>query len=224
MYYLSKLMGLAPMSLAYTHDKQVRVAVTLKTSVPLVLYTVLLIIGIAAALCFVLMFYRFDTLPFGTEQTNQVLVSEFVVSGITCVVSLSIGLTRIRKEMDSLLHKVSLIETFLRTKKYILRSNEICMWMQVTSLVFVLFIVYANDFVCVNYDINIGLPATILYFCNFIRSVTIMQFVNLVTLLKQKFQILNSYLGSAENPNQRRTDNNLWETLLKITGFRIEEK
>ena len=37
MYYLSKLMGLAPISLAYTHDKQDRVAVTLKTSVPAVL-------------------------------------------------------------------------------------------------------------------------------------------------------------------------------------------
>ena len=45
---------------------------------------------------------------------------------------------------------------------------------------FVLFIVYTNDFVSVNYDIKIGL----LYVCNFIRSVTIMQFVNLVSLLK----------------------------------------
>ena len=40
MYYMSKLMGLAPLSLAYTHDKEDRVAVTLKTSVTAVLYTV----------------------------------------------------------------------------------------------------------------------------------------------------------------------------------------
>ena len=117
MCYLSKLMGLAPMKLAYILDKQGRVAVTLKTSVPAVLYTVLLITGIAAAQCFVLMFYRFDTLPFGTEQTKQVLVSEFVVSGITCVMSLSIGLTKIRKEMDSFLYKISVIDTLLGTKK-----------------------------------------------------------------------------------------------------------
>ena len=76
-------MGLAPISLAYTHDKQDRMAVTLETSVPAVLYTVLLITGIAAAQCYVLMFYRFDTLPFGTEQTKQLQVSEFVLRGIT---------------------------------------------------------------------------------------------------------------------------------------------
>ena len=58
MYYLSNLMGLAPLSLAYTHDIQGRVGVTLETSVPAVLYTVLLITGIAAAQCFVLKFYR----------------------------------------------------------------------------------------------------------------------------------------------------------------------
>jgi hypothetical protein len=96
-YYLSKYTGLAPLSLAYTHDKQVRRGVTLKTSVPAVLYPVLLIIGIAAAQCFVLTSFRFDTLNFGTEETKQVLVSEFVVSGITCVTTLAIGLKRIRK-------------------------------------------------------------------------------------------------------------------------------
>ena len=41
LHYLSKFTGLAPLSLAYTHDKQGRVRVTLKTSVPAVLYTVL---------------------------------------------------------------------------------------------------------------------------------------------------------------------------------------
>jgi len=49
-----------------------------------------------------------------------------------------------------------------------------------------------------------------------------MQFVNLVSLLKQKFKILNRYLGSAENPTQYRPDNNLWEKMLQTTCFRNE--
>ena len=223
MYYLSKLMGLAPLSLAYTHDKQGRDMVTLKTSVPAVLYTVLWITGIAAAELFVLTFGRFYTLPFGTEQTKEVLTSEFLVSGITCVTSLSIGLTRIRKEIDSLLYKISVIDTLLGTKTDILRSNVIYMWIQVTLLAFVLFIVYANDFVSMYSDFIIGLWAIAIYVWNFIRNVTIMQYVNLISLLKQKFKILNSYLGSDENSTQHRTDNNLWEMLLQTPRFENED-
>ena len=80
MYYMSKLMGLAPLSLAYTHDKQSRVAVTLKTSVPAVLYTGLLITWIATDKCFVLTIYRFVTLPFRNTETKQVEVSEFFIA------------------------------------------------------------------------------------------------------------------------------------------------
>jgi len=43
-------------------------------------------------------------------------------------------------------------------------------------------------------DFIIGLSATAMYVCNFIRSVTIKQFINLFSLLKQKFKILNNYL------------------------------
>ena len=125
--------------------------------------------------------------------------------------------------MDSLLYKESVIDTLLGTKTDILRSNKIYMWMQVTSLAFVLFILYVNDVVSINCVSNIGLPATALYVCNFIRSVTIMQFANLVSLLKQKFKIMNSYHGSAENFTQSRNDNNLWEMLLQTTSFRNED-
>jgi len=73
-YYFSKYTSLAPLSLAYTHDKQGRDGVTLKTSVPTVMYTVLLSIGIAAAQCFFLNFFgfdTFDTLNFGNEEKNK---------------------------------------------------------------------------------------------------------------------------------------------------------
>jgi len=225
MYYLSKLMGLAPFSLAYTHDKQGRDVVTLKTSVPAVLYTVLFITGIAAAQFFVLTFGRFYTLPFGTKETKQVLVSERVLRGITCFTSLATSLMKIRKEMNSLLYKVSVIDNLLGTKTDILRGNEIYMWMQVLSLFPILVIVYANDFVSVNSDFHIGLcvTASFTYVGTTIKIVTIMQFVNLVCLLKQKFKILNSYVGSAENPTQYRADNNLWEMLLHTPCFRNKD-
>jgi len=223
MYYLSKCTGLAPLSLAYTRDKQGRVGVTLKTSVPAVLYTVLWITGIAAVLCFVLKFYRFDTLPFGNTETKQVLVSEFVLRGITSFTCLATSLTRIRKKMNLLLYKLSVIDTLLGTKNDILRSNVIYMWMQVISLQSILFILYANDFVATYADLNIGLCLTATYVCTTIKIVTITQVVNLVSLLKQKFQILNSYLGSAENHTQHRPDNNLWEILLQTPGFRNED-
>ena len=222
-YYLSKCTGLAPLSLVYTHDKQGRDGVTLKTSVPAMLYTVLLIIGIAAAQCFGLRAYTVDSLPFGTKEIKQVLVSEFVLRGITIITSLAASLTRIRKGMDSLLYKVSLIDKLLGTKQDILRSNEIYMWMQVTSLVFILVIVYANDFVSMNPDFHMGLWVTDTYVGTTIKIVTIMQFVNLVSLLKQKLEILNSYLSSAENSTQHRNDNNLWEVLLQTQSFRNQD-
>jgi hypothetical protein len=182
-----------------------------------------LITGTGAVQCFFLTFYRLDTLNFGNKEREQVLVSKFVLCGITSVTSLAPSLTRIRKEMDSLLYKVSVIDKLLGTKNYILRSNEIYMRMQVTSLAFVLFIVYANDFVSINSGINIAIPATFLYVCNFIRMITIMQFVILVSLMRQKSKILNSYFGSAENTIQRRNDNNLWEIQLQTPRFRNED-
>jgi len=222
-YYLSKYTGLAPLSLTYTQDKQGRDGVALKTSVPSFLYTVLLIIVIAAAQFFFLTFYRFDTFNFGTKETKQVLVSDFVLGGISCVAFVAISLTRIRKEMYLLLYKVSVIDTLLGTKTDILRSNEIYMWKQVTSLAFILFILYANDFVSMYSDFNSGFCLTAAYVYTTMKIVTIMQFVNLVSLLKQKFKILNSYLGFAENPTQYTPDNNLWEILLQTPRFRNEE-
>jgi hypothetical protein len=75
-----------------------------------------------------------------------------------------------------------------------------------------------------NSDFSIRLLCGLSYYaCCFIRNVTITQFVNLVSLLRQKFKILNSYLGSAENPTQHRNDKHLWEILLQTTSFRNED-
>ena len=99
----------------------------------------------------------------------------------------------------------------------------IYMWMQVISVTSILVIVYANNFFLAHFDFIFGLCLTITYVCTTINIVIIMQFVNFVSLLKQKFQILNSYLGSAENPIHHRTNNNLWETLLQTPSFRNED-
>jgi hypothetical protein len=222
-YYLSKFTGLAAFSLSYCHDKQGRVQVTLKTSVPAVLYTVLLITGVIAALCFVLTFCRSVKLTFGTEETNQVLVSVFVLRGITCVTCLVTALTRIRNEMNSLLYKVSVIDTLLGKKNYILRSNKINAWIQVTSLTLILLVVYANDSMAVNNNIKTGLWAIGIYVCNFIRFVTIMQYVNLIFLLRQKIKILNNHLAPVENPTPHSTDNNVWDMLLQTRRFTNED-
>jgi hypothetical protein len=47
--------------------------------------------------------------------------------------------------------------------------------------------------------------------------------VNLICLLRWKFQILNSYFASAGNSSEYGTDSNLWETLLQIPRFRNED-
>ena len=91
----------------------------------------------------------------------------------------------------------------------------ICMWMQVISLATILVIVYANHIFAMKSDFNIGLCVTATYVCTTIKIVTVMQFVNFVSLLKQKFKILNRYLGCDENPTQYRPDNNLGEKMLQ---------
>jgi hypothetical protein len=219
-YYLSKLTGLASLSLASTYDKQNRVGVTLKTSVCGVAYTVILIMGIIGGLCSVVTFYRSSTVPFGSEGSKHVLVSESLVNGIACISSLAVFLTRIRKEMDRVLYKISVIDTLLETKYDILRRNHKYQRMQVTLLVIIIFIVYVNDFVALNTDIIISLCLVITYVCTSIKIVTILQFVNLVFLLRQKFKILNSYLASTENPTDYGTNCNLWDILLQTPNFR----
>jgi hypothetical protein len=222
-YYLSKFTGLAPLSMVYSPDKQGRVQVTLKTSVPAVLYTVLLLTWITAVHLFVLTFYRFDTLRIGTKETKHVLVSAFVLREITCVTCLISALTRVRKEINSLLYKVSVIDTLLGTQNNILRNNEINTWIQVTSLATILIIFYTYHFLSFNFHFIAELCLAATYVCTSIKIVTIIQFANIVSLLRQKIKILNIYIASAENLTQHRPNNNLWQMLLQTPRFRNED-
>jgi hypothetical protein len=199
------------------------VGASLKTSVPGILYTVLMIMFVIGMQCSSLMFYGFNALSFGNGGTKYVFVSEFVLSGITSVTSLAIGLVRIRKEMDTLLYKVSVVDILIGTRSDILRRNGRYLWMQVISTVTIIFSVYANDIVGSYSGDSKRLWLIIIYVCSFINFVTVIQFVNLISLLRQKFGILNRYLASPENPTDYRTDSNLWDTLLQTPRFRKED-
>ena len=215
-YYLSKFTGLAPLSLTYTHDEQGKVGVTLKTSVFGVLHTVLTIMGIIGAQGYVL--YSNEH-PKEGDRIKKIFILEFLINGIAGVTCLAMSLIRIRKQMDELLYKIYVVDEILNTKADILRINKKHFRIQLISLLSIIFIVYANDCLVSPLDYSVW----IIYVCTFIEIVTIMQYANLVSLLRQKFKILNSYLAATENPTQYRTNNNLWETLLQTPRFRNED-
>jgi gustatory receptor len=216
-YYLSKCAGLAPVSLAHNRDKGMRVSVTLKTSILGITYTVFLLMIITGAQSCVLMFHH--RLPFKVERIH-LHVLEVLIMGIASVTSLITCLIRIRKEMDILLHKISVLDEIFDTKCDDQGSNEKYLRIQILSLIIIVCVTYTSDFL----TFNTGFAALILcittYICNFINIVTITQFVNLVFLLKQKFLILNKFLVSAENPTEQKADGNLWEVLLQTSVFR----
>jgi hypothetical protein len=181
-YYLSKVTGLAPLSPAYTPDKHSRVGARLKILLPGVLYTVLMIMGIIEGQCVALILYATDTRTNVTEGTKYVFLSQLIIREITSVTSLAIGLTRIRKQIDTLLYKVFVVDTLIGTRSDILRRNDRYLRMQVTLLITVLSTVYVNDFVASNFGFNVWLCVAIVYYiCTSIQFVTIIHFVNLVS-------------------------------------------
>jgi len=220
-YYLSKFTGLFPLSLAYSQHQQRRGTVKMKTSKFGVLCSMFMLMWITGDQC-----YEFITnhINFQGEKKNYVMDLESVIYIISAVSSLIMSLIRIRKEMYKVLYNIFVVDNLLDTKCYILTKNEKFLWIQLISLTLVAFVIYAADFLVMNSNFNIRLLCGLsFYACCFIRIVTIMQFANLVSLLKQKFKILNSYLGSAENPAQYTPDNNLWEILLQTPRFRNED-
>jgi hypothetical protein len=215
-YYLSKCAGLAPVSLAYTRDKGMKVRVTLKTSSSGTIYTAFLLMIICAAQSCVFIFHH--KLPFKVERIHLHL-SQVIIMGTASVTSLTITLTRIRKEMNTLLYKLSLLDEIFDTECDIQTGNEKYLWIQIVSLIIIVCITYTTDFLA----FNTGLAAWVLcittYICNFINIVTITQFVNLVSLLKQKFLRMNGFLGSVEEPSEHEGESNLWEGLLPTSIF-----
>jgi gustatory receptor len=216
-YYLSKCAGLAPVSLTYTRDKGMRIRTTLETSTLGIIYTVLLLMVITGAQSCVLIFHH--RLPFKVERIH-LHVTEVLIMGIASVTSLAISLTRLRKEMDNLLYKVSVLDELFDTECDDQRSNKKYLRIQIISLIIIVSITYTSDFLAFNTGLAAWTLCATTYICNFINIVTITQFVNLIFLLKQKFLILNKFLTSAENLTEHEANGNLWEILLQTSSFR----
>jgi gustatory receptor len=212
-YYLSKLVGLAPFSLVCSRDKGTRVYVSLKNSVLRILYTVLLIMLIIGVQCSVFTFYFKLHVKL---ETSSVYISEQIIGVISSITSLAVSLTKIRKEMNKLLNKVSVIDELFHTHDDVLKRNENFLRIQIISLISIVFIIYLNDILMLESPSGMWTLYFITeYFCSFIDVVTTAQFVNLILLLKQKFQILNRYIAPGENSSEHQANSNLWETLLQ---------
>jgi hypothetical protein len=216
-YYLSKCVGLAPVSLTHIRDKGMRVRVSLKTSILGVTYTVFLLMLITGAQSLVIKFHH--RLPFKVERIH-LHVLQILIMGIASVTNLTISLTRIRKEMDKLLYKISVLDELFDTECDAERSNEKYLWIQILSLIIIVCITYTSDFLAFNTGFAAWALCITTYICNFINIVTITQFVNLIFLVKQKFLLLNKFLASAEKPTEHEADGNLWEVLLQTSVFR----
>jgi hypothetical protein len=90
------------------------VGVNLKTSVLALLHTVLTILGIIGAQCYVLC--CFNQFHNEDERKKNVLLLEFLTDGIAGVTILAISVIIIRTEMDEILYKIYLVEETLNTK------------------------------------------------------------------------------------------------------------
>jgi hypothetical protein len=219
-HYLSKFTGLSPLSLAYSHEQQTSDTVKMKTSIFGVLCNLFMLMWITGDQCYMLLIKNTN---FAGEKTNYIVNFESVIYTISAVSNLITSLIRIRKEIYKILYNIFVVDNLLDTQCDILIRNEYILRIQLISLTLIAFVIYTADILVMNSDFSLRILCGLsIYGCNFIRSVTIMQFVNLVSLLKQKFKILNSYLGSAENPTQHITDNNVWDMLLQTPRLRNE--
>jgi gustatory receptor len=214
-FYLSKLVGLAPFSLVCSRDKVIRVYMSLKLSVLGTLYTVLLILLIIGAQCCALTFqYKLHV----KVETINVYLTEQIISVISSITSLAVTLTKIRKEMNKLLNKVSVLDELFHIPNEVLKRNENFLRIQIISLISIVCIIYLNDILFLESVSGMWTSFFItVYVCTFIHLVTTAQFVNLILLLKQKFQILNGYIAPGENSSEHEANSNLWETVLQTS-------
>jgi hypothetical protein len=210
-YNLSKLTVLAPLSLTYTRGKEMRLYISLKSSVFGILYGVLLVVAIIAGQSYVFIF-SYD-IPVAVE-TRNLFLSELLLSGVSSVTSLVVSLTKVRKMLNNLLNTVSCLDDVFRTPNRVLKRNETFLQTQVLSMIPIVCVMYLIDYFAFHkgFDITILLLITT-YICSSIEIVTIAQFVNIILLLKQKFQILNRYLASGEKSQEHDDESNFWETL-----------
>jgi gustatory receptor len=214
-YYLSKFLGLAPFSLVCSRDKETRVYISLKNSVLGILYTVILILVIIVTQC---CSFTFRYILHLKVETSSVYISEQIIGVISSISSLAVSLTKIRKEMNKLLNKVLVLDELFHTHNEVLKRNENFLQIQMVSLISIVCIMNLNNILLLERASGIW-PLYFIteYVCIFINVVTTAEYMNLVLLLKQKFQILNRYIAHGENSSEHEANSNLWETLLQTS-------
>jgi len=170
-YYLSKYTGLSPLLLDYIHDQQRSDTLKMNTSKFGVLCSMFMLMWIAGDQCYGLLI---NYVNFAREKTNYVMEFENAIYTISAVSSLIMSLIRIRKEMYKVLYNIFVVDNLLDTKCYILRNNEKFLRIQLISLTFIAFIIYAADILVMNSDFSLRMLCGLrIYDCCFIRSVTI---------------------------------------------------
>jgi hypothetical protein len=137
--------------LVCTRDKETGVFTGLRSSVLGILYTALLITVFVAGKCCV--FALNYNLPFKFEKRSLIL-SELLICVIYSVITLIASLTKIRKGMNTLLNKISIVDELIYTHHKVLERNESFLRVQIITLTFIVCIIYLNDFSGINSDIN----------------------------------------------------------------------
>jgi hypothetical protein len=79
-------------------------------------------------------------------EIRSVYISEEIIIVISSITSLALSLTKIRKEMNNLLNKVSVIDELFHTHDKVLKRHEIFLRIQIISLISIVCIMYVNDF------------------------------------------------------------------------------
>ncbi|KAJ9578828.1 hypothetical protein L9F63_004932, partial [Diploptera punctata] len=218
LYYLSKVAGLAPFKLVNVQasEKKGKTCLRLKKgSVFEIAQSILMIfIILTAASCIVILNYK---LP--NNQRNY-LILEMLLTVATSIACLILCMTKISRNIDSILYKIKILDGILmvseETHNKNIKNNII--HISIVLCIFVSRNVY--DFWVWKIYWNLWNPFLYtIYLCEFVHLITIAQFVNFVMLLKQKLHCINLHLSSPMENSEEFFSENIWENLLRSSNF-----
>jgi hypothetical protein len=126
----------------------------------------------------------------------------FIASGYSCsIITLILSLTINQDKIPQVLEKLSEIDQIFSTKKYesqIYKNTRLFIIVQFMVMILTLSTLFCFGMYINRRDFSFGITITILFqiLPVFSNSITILNFVNLVLLLKDKYKNLNSELDS----------------------------
>ncbi|KAJ9599867.1 hypothetical protein L9F63_009814 [Diploptera punctata] len=218
LYLLSKICGLSSVIITPKNFNQERI----KTSLFGVIYTIFLISAIVITdICITV---KYDELPNVGDRTRGVFLLELVTNSTVAVLGMGVSLMHHRKLMNAILFKITVFDELLNWRFVsTLRRNGRCIFIQILFLILFFMCVFLVDYLTVtNGEGNLCIWKIFLissYLCNFIRVLTVTQYVNFVLLLKQKLQTLNNSIFLLTNSVNIGTEYNNQDILFKTTNF-----